>query len=101
MDFHSHFSDDSDNNVATKFEHIKKFIHWMNENNLFIKYSIIYDTKYEFSKQYICANTMWLLSVLEFTKIVILDRFINYPGHGRSKIDGINGSNNTYFKKIA
>ena len=46
MYFHSHFSDDSAENVATTFEHMKKFIHWMYENNFLIKDAIIYDTKY-------------------------------------------------------
>ena len=44
MDFHPHFSDDSDQNIATTFKHMKEFIHWMYENKLFIKDSIIYDT---------------------------------------------------------
>ena len=29
MDFHSHFSDDSDQNTDTTFEYIKIFIHWV------------------------------------------------------------------------
>ena len=45
MDFHSHFSDDSDQNAATTFENMKEFIHWMYENKLFINDGIIYDTK--------------------------------------------------------
>ena len=35
-DFHSHFSDDSAQIAATKFEHMKTFIHWMYENNLMV-----------------------------------------------------------------
>ena len=56
MDLHLHFSDDSAQNAATTFQHIKKFIHWMYENNLFINNGIIYDTTYGCSKQYICSN---------------------------------------------
>ena len=44
MVFHSYFSDDSAQNAATRFYHMKNFIHWMHDNNLFIKYGIIYDT---------------------------------------------------------
>ena len=101
MDFHSHFSDDSAQNAATTFEHMKRFIHWMHKNNLFIKDGIIYDTSDVCIKQYRCANTMWLLFILEFAHIVILYRCIHAPVHGRRKIDGINGSNTKYFKKCA
>ena len=66
MDFHSHFPDDSDKNTAATFENMKKIINWMYNDNLFIKYGIICDTKYVCSKQYRCANEMWLLYVLEF-----------------------------------
>ena len=77
---------------------MKKFIHCMYENNLFIKDGIIYDTTYGCSKQYKCANAMWLLSVFEFTYILIADICINTTGRGRSKLDVINGSNKIYFK---
>ena len=67
----------------------------MYENNVYIKDGIIYDTIYGCIKQYICENSMWLLSVLAFTYIVIIDRCINAPGNGRSKLYGINGYNQT------
>ena len=53
MDFHSNVSDVSAQSAATTFERIKKFIHWMYENSLFIKDGIIYDNTNGFSKQYI------------------------------------------------
>ena len=75
---------------------MKKFIQWTHENNLFIKDGIVYDTTYGCVKQYICADTVWLLSVLEFTHRVIIDICINDPGNGRSKVYGIRGSDNKY-----
>ena len=66
---------------------------------MFIKYGIIYDTTDGFSKKYRCTNAMWILSALAFTHRVIRDRCVNYPGHGRIKIDGINGADKTYLKK--
>ena len=56
MDFQSHFSDDSTQNSDTKFYHMKKIIHWMYENKLFINNGIIYDTTYGCRKQYMCVN---------------------------------------------
>ena len=58
MDFHSHFSDESAQNKKTSFEHMEKLIHWIYDNNLFIKYGIIYDDAYRYSKQYRCVNSM-------------------------------------------
>ena len=99
MGFQSHFSDESAQNADTTFEHMNKFIHWMYDNNLFIKYGIIYYTTCGCIKQYICVNSMWLLYVLEFTNRVIIDRLINDPSHCRSKIDGINRANKTHLKQ--
>ena len=64
MGFHSKVSDDSAQNAVTTFEHITICIHWMYENNLFIKEGIIYDTKGERTKKYRCENVLWILSVL-------------------------------------
>ena len=62
----------------------------MYEEILLIKDGIIYDTTDECIKQYRYANSLWILSVLSFTYILIIYRCINAPGHDRSKIDGIN-----------
>ena len=44
---------------------MKMFIHCMYENNVFKKDIIIYDTTDGYRKQYICADTIWLLPLLE------------------------------------
>ena len=64
----------------------------MYEENLFIKDGIMYDTTDGCSKQYRFENQMCLLSVLAFTYIVTIDKFINSPDDGKIKIYGINGS---------
>ena len=46
MDFHSHFPDESTDNAATTFGNMEYFIHWMYDNNLFIKDIILYNTAY-------------------------------------------------------
>ena len=71
----------------------------MYDNDFFIKYGIIYDTPDGCRKYYICANQMWLLYVLAFTYIVVIDTCINYTGHGISKICGINKSENSYLRQ--
>ena len=71
----------------------------MYEDNFFIKYVIIYYTIDVCNKQYRFVNTLWLSSVLEFTYLVIIDVCINAPGHGRRKIDGIDGSEKSYLRQ--
>ena len=99
MEFHSYFSDDSAQNAATTFEHMKKFIHWIYDNNFSIKYDIIYDTTNGCSKQYRCANATWRLYVFVFTYRVVIDTRINATGYVRRKIDDINRADNTYSKQ--
>ena len=78
---------------------MKFFIDWMYENNSFIKDGIIYVIKYVYSKKYRCVNGMWILSILSFIYMVILDICINDLGHNIIKIDVINGSDETYLIK--
>ena len=49
---------------------------------MFINDGILYYTIDVCRKQYICANAMWLLSVLEFTYKVNIYTYINYTSHG-------------------
>ena len=56
MDFHSHFSYDSDPNAATMCENTRKLIHWMYANNFFINNGIIYDNTYGCRKIKMCKR---------------------------------------------
>ena len=85
MDFHSHVYDYSNPNSYTTFEQIKKLIHWMYVKILFINGVIPYDTTYGCIKQNRSENVMCQLYVLVFTHRVIIDRRINYSGHGTKK----------------
>ena len=91
------FSDDSSQNAATTFEHMKKLYKWIIAQKLIGNNGIIYDATDWCSKQYQCANALWILSVLAVTHGITIDRLINAPGHGRNKIDGINGADKTYI----
>ena len=57
---------------------MKKFIHWMYEKLLFIKDGMDVENNTYVKKK-------WLLSLLEFTYIVTIDRCIDSPGHRRIK----------------
>ena len=70
----------------------------MYEENLFIKDGIIYYTTYKYNKKYRYSNAMWILYMLSFTYIVIIDIFINDNGFLRSKIDAINVSEESYLR---
>ena len=55
---------------------------------------IIYDATDGCRNKYRCANAIWILSVLGFTDRVVIYRCTISSGHGRRKIDDING----YYK---
>ena len=73
MEFQSHFSDASAHNADTTFEHMKNSSTGCMRIFFFVKGGKLYDTTDGCGKQYICANVLWLLSVLAFIYRVIID----------------------------
>ena len=53
----------------------------------------------DLTKQLRCVSTMWILSVLSFTYRVIIDKYNNSTGPGRSKMYGMNGSDKSYLRQ--
>ena len=68
---------------------------WKFGNN----YGIIYDNIYECIRQSRCSNSLWILSLLSFTYIVLIYRCSDSPENGSIKIDGINESDKSYLKQ--
>ena len=50
------------------------------------------------AKQYRCATAMYLLSLLASKYKVVIDRAIGAPGHGKSKIDGLNAVDKRFLR---
>jgi hypothetical protein len=67
----------------------------MREQSLLKCGDVIYDTTDGCTKHYRCYNSIYLLSKLSMQYQIIIDRCVSIPGHGKSKIDGINGADKT------
>ena len=60
--------------------------------------SIVWEDTYGCAKQYICALTIYLITVLSYSYGIIIYRKINSPGHGNNVVDGLNAMDKRYLK---
>ena len=60
--------------------------------------STIWEDKEGCAKQYMCALDKYLITVLSSSYVIIMDRTINSPGHGKNVVDGINAMDRSYLK---
>ena len=91
MAFHSHFSDLSHQGACTAHSHMEVLttVSLTNIKALMTRGWML-DSADGCSKQCRCANALCLLSVLAAEFNIVVDRAAGAPGHGKSKIDGLN-----------
>ena len=100
MQFHSHFSDDSDQNASTTHAHMNILVHHlMHERKSLTPGGLMLDTTDECGKQYRCVTALYLLSVLASKFNIIIDRVVGAPYHGKIKIDGLNAVDKIFLRK--
>ena len=51
-------------------------------------------------EQYMCASTLYLMSVFSQCYSIIIDRGISAPGHGKEVVDGINYIDKLYIYQL-
>ena len=51
-----------------------------------------------YAKQYKCALSTYLMTVLSSSYCIIMDWAVNAPGHGNNIVDGINATDKLYLK---
>ena len=51
------------------------------------------------TKQYCCATTIYLLSLLSKEYNIVIDRAVGAPGHGKDVVDGLNAVDKAFLKK--
>lgn len=101
FDFHSHFSDYSKQDTATTFEHICAMFKIHEEVHGSIhKNSVFLDHTDGCAKQYRSDNALYLLSIIVLKYLIVIDRAIGAPGHGKSIVDGLNAVDKHYLKKV-
>ena len=49
------------------------------------------------AKQYRCTLSVYLMTVLSSSYVIITDRAINAPGHGNNVVDGLNATEKHYL----
>ena len=98
MESHSHFSDDKEQNAATTYNHFKKLIEVLRERSVLVPGTVIIVSTDGCAKQYRCANSIYLNSVLSATYQITIDQMIGAPGHGKDIVDGINAVDKKYIR---
>ena len=48
-------------------------------------------------EQYICASSLYIMSVMSQCYSIIIDRGISAPGHGKEVVDGLNSIEKRYI----
>lgn len=100
MDFHSHMSDDSDQNAATTHVHMCKMLDcYIETYGSLPDNCIILDHTDGCAKQYRCGNALFYLTLLSQKYRITIDRAVAAPGHGKSIIDGLNAVDKTFLKR--
>ena len=96
--FHSFLSDDIKQDAATTTAHIKQLISLLKKKILLtVSLSTIWENTNDYDKQYRCASTMYLMTVMSQFYSIIIDRSISSPGHGKEVVDGLNAVDKRYI----
>ena len=95
--FHSFLSDDRKQDAATTTAQIKRLISFTKDKKvLTISLSTIWENTDGCDEQYICASSLYLISVMSQCYSIIIDRGISVPRHGEEVLDGINAVDKRY-----
>ncbi len=86
--FYLHFSDGSMQNAAITYFHMEVLILYLKNQSAVKKHGYMFDNTYGCTKQYHCATTLHLLSMLSVKHNITNDQAVAAPGHGKDLIDG-------------
>ena len=62
--------------------------------------STIWENTGGYAEQYRCASALYLMSVISQTYLLIIDRGISAPGHGKEVVDGLNAVDKRYIYQL-
>ena len=60
----------------------------------------IWENNDGFAEKYICASTLYFMSVMSQCYSIIIDRGISSPGHGKEVVDGLNDIEKCYIYQL-
>ena len=93
-------SDDSDQDAATTFAHMKFLYKLLIEENKLERFvSTMWEDTDGCASQYRCAVAIYLTTVLSASLNITIDRAIGAPGHGKDVVDGLNARDKCYLRE--
>jgi hypothetical protein len=84
LEVHSHFADKSDQNAALTHAHMDVLMKKMMGEGVLQPVELILDDMDGCTKQYRCATTLFLLTVLSCVHNITINRAVEAPGHGKN-----------------
>jgi len=100
MVFHSHLSDESQQDAATTHAHMNELFDQLKAIGELCTDITVWDDTDGCSKQYRCGTAMYLVSVLAAHFGIVIDRAIGAPEHGKDLVDGLNATDKVYLRKM-
>ena len=99
--FRSFLSDDSKQDSTTTTVHIKSLIELLKEKKVLTSTLItIWENTDNCADQYICASSLYLMSVFSQCYSIIINRGISAPGRGKEVVDGLNYIDKRYIYQL-
>ena len=99
--FHSFLSDDSKQDSDTTTAHSKRLISLLKDKKVLkTPLSKIWGSTGGCAEQYICAYTLYLMSVISQCYYIIIHRVISAPGHGKEVVDLLNDVDKRYIYQM-
>ena len=99
--FHYFLSDDSKQDSTTTTTHRNRLIALLKPEKLLMSsLSTIWENTDGCAEQYICASSLYLMSVILQCYSVIIDRGIIAPVYGKEVVDGINAIDKSYIYQL-
>ena len=94
-EFHSYISDDNEQDTCDSHAHMDHlFKKKLESGRLVSGKSTVWEYTDDCENQYMCALSIYLMTVLSSSYGVIMDRAINAPVHGKNVVDGLNTTYN-------
>ena len=92
-----HLSDSKLQNSATTTDHLYTLLENVFEKKQMIRGRTMWDQTDGCAKQYRCSIAYYLMSYLSTSFKIVIDRYIDTPGHGKDVVDGFNAVHKRYL----
>ena len=92
-EFHSYISDYNEQDARDSHAHmVHIFKTFLESVRLVSGISTVWEDTYGCAKQYRCALGVYLITVMSYSYVIIIDRAINAPAHVKNVFDGLDAT---------